>query len=82
MSASPAQDHGGGHGRGDQPHDPATVGSDDTERHAVGPDASERATAEPEEGEPDESGVTVDPDAPGRSLIDEDADAVEPNEPA
>ena len=33
---------------------------------------------ETEDGEP----VPADPDAPGRSLFDEDDDAVEPNEPA
>jgi hypothetical protein len=27
-------------------------------------------------------GATVDPDAPARSLVDENEDAVEPNEPA
>jgi hypothetical protein len=38
-------------------------------------DDVERPVADNEEG-------SVDVDAPGRSLVDEDVDAVEPNEPA
>lgn len=37
--------------------------------------------SEDEEPEHDDS-LPADPDAPGRSLFDEDDDAVEPNEPA
>jgi hypothetical protein len=39
---------------------------------------------DPDEDESDADGASVpaDPDAPGRSLFDEEDDAVEPNEPA
>jgi hypothetical protein len=46
--------------------------------------ADENRTTDEERVEPREPGGRVlapDPDAPAQSLIDEDADAVEPNEP-
>ena len=46
------------------------------------PRESRDPTPPADEVDDDGTPVPADPDAPGRSLFDEDDDAVEPNEPA
>ena len=56
-----------------------------TNPRAASPDQTPdepRPTHAPDESDRDDATVPADPDAPGRSLFDEDDDAVEPNEPA
>ena len=61
-----------------RPANPRAAIPDQTPADARRPIPEQRS----EDADDDGTSVPADPDAPGRSLFDEDDDAVEPNEPA